>query len=104
MFISESGYQSFIAPGDVIVPFAKIPQMLSYHLQRASGSGVTFVNIGVGPSNAKTAADFIEVLPPHAWLMGGRCAGLRSRRNLGDFVLAHPCMREDKVLDNDLSV
>ena len=88
----------------MIVPFAKIPQMLSYHLQRASGSGVTSVNIGVGPSNAKTAADFIEVLPPHAWLMGGHCAGLRSRRTLGDFVLAHPCMREDKVLDNDLSV
>ena len=36
--------------------------------------------------------------------MVGHCAGLRSRQNLGDFVLAHACMRADKVLDDDLPV
>ena len=36
--------------------------------------------------------------------MVGHCAGLRSRQNLGDFVLAHTCVREDTVLDDDLSV
>ncbi len=40
--------------------------------------GITMVNIGVGPSNAKTITDHIAVLRPHAWLMLGHCAGLRN--------------------------
>ena len=95
---------SFVAPGYVIVPFAKIPQMPIYHLKRADENGSTFVNVGVGPSTAKTATDLIVVLRPYAWLMVGHCAGLRSRQNLSDFVLAHTCVREDTVLDDDLAV
>jgi len=79
-----------------------MPQMPTYHLKRADGSGITLVNIGVGPSNAKTATDHIAVLRPHAWLMVGHCAGLRNSQALGDFVLAHGYLREDHVLDNDL--
>jgi AMP nucleosidase len=62
------------------------------------------VNIGVGPSNAKTITDHIAVLRPHAWLMLGHCAGLRNSQQLGDYVLAHAYMREDHVLDDDLPV
>jgi AMP nucleosidase len=65
---------------------------------------VTLVNIGVGPSNAKTATDHIAVLRPHAWLMVGHCAGLRNSQSLGDFVLAHAYLREDNVLNEDLPV
>jgi AMP nucleosidase len=78
--------------------------MPTYHLKRADGSGITLVNIGVGPSNAKTATDHIAVLRPHAWLMVGHCAGLRNTQALGDFVLAHAYLREDHVLDDDLPV
>jgi AMP nucleosidase len=60
------------------------------------------VNIGVGPSNAKTITDHVAVLRPHVWLMLGHCAGLRNSQSLGDYVLAHAYMREDKVLDDDL--
>jgi AMP nucleosidase len=60
------------------------------------------VNIGVGPSNAKTITDHIAVLRPHAWLMIGHCAGLRSSQQLGDYVLAHAYVREDHVLDEEL--
>ena len=67
-----------------------------------AGPGITLVNIGVGPSNAKTATDHIAVLRPHAWLMVGHCAGLRNSQALGDFVLAHAYLREDAVLDADL--
>jgi AMP nucleosidase len=107
-----SGYESFVGPGNHVltdprgtlpVP-PKLPQMPTYHLKRANGSGVTLVNIGVGPSNAKTATDHIAVLRPHAWLMVGHCAGLRNSQKLGDFVLAHAYLREDKVLDDDLPV
>ncbi len=107
-----SGYTSFVAPGNVeisapdapIPPLAKLPQMPTYHLKRPDGNGITLVNIGVGPSNAKTATDHIAVLRPHAWMMVGHCAGLRNSQSLGDFVLAHAYLREDHVLDDDLPV
>ena len=80
----------------------RLPQMPAYHLLRADGSGITMVNIGVGPANAKTITDHIAVLRPHAWLMLGHCAGLRTTQSLGDYVLAHAYVREDHVLDEDL--
>lgn len=108
----STGYTSFVSTGDheiteadaEIPPIAKLPQMPTYHLKREDGSGITLVNIGVGPSNAKTATDHIAVLRPHAWLMVGHCAGLRNTQALGDFVLAHAYLREDHVLDDDLPV
>jgi AMP nucleosidase len=69
---------------------------------RPDSSGITMVNIGVGPANAKTITDHIAVLRPHVWLMLGHCAGLRNSQQLGDYVLAHAYMREDHVLDEDL--
>ncbi len=107
---NSSGYTAFVATGNIeitapddLIPVpAKMPQMPTYHLKRADGNGITLVNIGVGPSNAKTATDHIAVLRPHAWIMVGHCAGLRSSQRLGDFVLAHAYLREDKVLDDDL--
>ncbi|WP_102109388.1 AMP nucleosidase [Oceaniglobus roseus] len=106
----DSGYTAFVGPGNVQITKGdqplpvpvKLPQMPSYHLKRADGGGITLVNIGVGPSNAKTATDHIAVLRPHAWIMVGHCAGLRNSQRLGDFVLAHAYLREDKVLDDDL--
>ena len=107
-----SGYSAFVATGNQIItsadgmlqPIAKLPQMPTYHLKRDDGQGITLVNIGVGPSNAKTATDHIAVLRPHAWMMVGHCAGLRNSQQLGDFVLAHAYLREDHVLDDDLPV
>ena len=110
-------YSAFIEPGNVIsrrrgtpsrpgdglgiVP-SRLPQMPAYHLVREDGSGITMVNIGVGPSNAKTITDHIAVLRPHAWVMLGHCAGLRNTQQLGDYVLAHGYVREDHVLDEEL--
>ena len=108
---------AFVEPGNVItiragcaaeagrlagVPPPRLPQMPAYHLLRRDRSGITLVNIGVGPANAKTMTDHIAVLRPHAWLMLGHCAGLRNSQQLGDYVLAHGYVREDHVLDEDL--
>jgi AMP nucleosidase len=107
-------YQRFVEPGNVVtdnmltgggvsgtVP-VRSPQMPAYHLVAERGKGITMVNIGVGPSNAKTITDHIAVLRPHAWIMLGHCAGLRNSQELGDYVLAHAYVREDHVLDADL--
>jgi AMP nucleosidase len=108
------GYTAFVEPGNVVTPAgcekpeatiaARMPQMPAYHLKKEGHAGITLVNIGVGPSNAKTITDHIAVLRPHAWLMVGHCAGLRNSQRLGDYVLAHAYVREDHVLDDDLPV
>ena len=114
---AASEYCAFVEPGDVItrrrglpalpgdergVPPQRLPQMPAYHLRREDGAGITLVNIGVGPANAKTITDHIAVLRPHVWIMLGHCAGLRNSQQLGDYVLAHGYVREDHVLDEDL--
>ncbi len=111
----EGGYTSFVEPGNLITyagndepttgnPATRMPQMPAYHLTMPNHAGLTMVNIGVGPSNAKTITDHIAVLRPHAWLMLGHCAGLRNTQALGDYVLAHGYVREDHVLDADLPI
>ena len=109
------GYSAFVEPGNMITPAGdngpvsgttppRAPQMPAYHLVKPGHGGITMVNIGVGPSNAKTITDHVAVLRPHAWLMLGHCAGLRNTQELGDYVLAHAYVREDHVLDADLPV
>jgi AMP nucleosidase len=111
--LGQDGFEELVEPGEVITRAgaepdrlypAQLPQMPAYHLKRAGGDGITMVNIGVGPSNAKTITDHLAVLRPHCWLMVGHCAGLRRSQALGDYVLAHGYVRDDKVLDADLPV
>lgn len=114
---ADSEYIAFVEPGNVVTrriglpahpddalgaPPPRLPQMPAYHLVRPGHGGITMVNIGVGPANAKTITDHIAVLRPHAWLMLGHCAGLRNSQQLGDYVLAHAYVREDHVLDEEL--
>ena len=77
-------------------------QMPAYHLVGENRGGITLVNIGVGPSNAKTICDHLAVLRPEAWLMIGHCGGLRPSQKIGDYVLAHAYLRDDHVLDEVL--
>jgi AMP nucleosidase len=107
-------FEAFVEPGDVVTPnhalggsaagtpLVHLPQMPAYHLVRRNAEGITLINIGVGPSNAKTITDHLAVLRPHCWLMLGHCAGLRRSTLLGDYVLAHAYLRDDHVLDRDL--
>ncbi len=116
----EGGYERLILPGGVVVErdeaaaadpasvIAASPwhrfQMPAYHLVGRDAAGVphgtTLVNIGVGPSNAKTITDHLAVLRPHCWLMVGHCGGLRQSQTIGDYVLAHGYLRRDRILDN----
>jgi AMP nucleosidase len=79
-------------------------QMPAYHLvsgdARHASDGVSLVNIGVGPSNAKNMTDHLAVIRPHCWLMVGHCGGLRESQAIGDYVLAHAYLRQDGILDD----
>ncbi|MBR0709067.1 MULTISPECIES: AMP nucleosidase [Bradyrhizobium] len=107
----EAGLEAFVAPGNVIthaggattgVAPVRTPQMPAYHLVEPDYRGISLINIGTGPSNARNVTDHVAVLRPHAWLMLGHCAGLRNTQRLGDYVLAHGYVREDHVLDREL--
>ncbi|MGI9480230.1 MAG: AMP nucleosidase, partial [Hyphomicrobiaceae bacterium] len=94
----SNDFVGFVEPA----PSSHAPQMPAYHLKRDDLNGITLINIGVGPSNAKTMTDHVAVLRPSAWIMLGHCAGLRRTQRLGDYVLAHGYVRDDHVLDADL--
>ena len=112
---SDEGVEKLILPGNIVIDRAVSPaeaearaaavawhrfQMPGYHLTRADGRGISLVNIGVGPANAKNITDHIAVLRPHCWLMVGHCAGLRQSQLIGDYVLAHAYLRRDNILDD----
>lgn len=114
MASGKPGAESFVEPGNVITRNARLgggttgtapgrmPQMPAFHLVEPAYRGITMINIGTGPSNARTITDHVAVLRPHAWLMLGHCAGLSHTQKLGDYVLAHGYVREDHVLDEEL--
>lgn len=87
---------------DCVKPSRKGVQMPAYHHLQKDNLGITLINIGVGPSNAKTITDHVAVLRPDAMIMVGHCGGLRNHQDIGDFVLASGYMRADKVLDDIL--
>jgi AMP nucleosidase len=110
----DSEFERLIMPGGIVIErgltqtvvtemVASSPwhrfQMPAYHLIHRAGHGVTLVNIGVGPSNAKNITDHLAVTRPHCWLMVGHCGGLRQSQTIGDYVLAHGYLRRDRILD-----
>jgi len=110
----EGGFERLVLPGDVIIGREHSPeeaealltssqwhryQMPAYHLTSGADAGVTLINIGVGPSNAKNITDHLAVIRPNCWLMVGHCAGLRDTQSIGDYVLAHAYLRQDRILD-----
>lgn len=112
---SKSRFETVVLPGNVIITATMTDaevdhiiqsnlwhkfQMPAYHVTTKDGQGVTLVNIGVGPSNAKNMTDHLAVLRPHCWLMVGHCGGLRQSQQIGDYVLAHGYLRQDRILDN----
>ncbi|MGL5784069.1 MAG: AMP nucleosidase [Alphaproteobacteria bacterium] len=110
-----SGYTELVTPGDKMTCLDQaghllttgtspqhLPQMPAYHLKRSDRNGITFINIGVGPTNAKTITDHLAVLRPHCWIMVGHCGGFRRSQKLGDYVLAHAYVRDDHVLEEDV--
>ena len=106
-YILLTNYQMHMEAFVALYPQAKTPsrpgvQMPAYHHATDRNDGISIINIGVGPSNAKNLTDHIAVLRPDAMLMVGHCAGVRNHQEVGDFVLASGYMRNDHVLDKAL--
>lgn len=112
----DGPYNRLVLPGGTVIKRGEDPvaasaavaaaawhryQMPACNLLRSDEQGgISLVNIGVGPSNAKNATDHLAVLRPHCWLMIGHCGGLRQSQTIGDYVLAHGYLRRDRILDD----
>jgi len=96
--IADGNFVDLVGPGDTslvfnkMVPFenwsdaVKLPQMPAFNLVLPDRSGITLINIGVGPSNAKTMADHLAVLRPKFAIMLGHCGGLDPEHVIGDYI------------------
>jgi AMP nucleosidase len=93
----QSSYNGFVKPKR-----ETSPQMPAYSLTRADGSGITLINIGVGPSNAATIMELLQVLRPNAVIMNGHCAGLHGSQTIGQFLLADGYFRRDGIFNKIL--
>ncbi|KPF80479.1 AMP nucleosidase [alpha proteobacterium AAP81b] len=112
--LAAGGYDRLVCPGGLVLTDDIDPgraaddlawrrfQMPAWHLTAPGRAGISLVNIGVGPANAKTITDHLAVLRPEAWLMIGHCGGLRPSQAIGDYVLAHAYLRDDHVMDDVL--
>ncbi|MBN9644325.1 AMP nucleosidase [Corynebacterium mendelii] len=78
-------------------------QMPRFDLVADANTGITMINIGVGPSNAKTITDCLAVLRPECWIMIGHCAGLDARMRMGDLILGNAYQRRDHILDEHIA-
>lgn len=111
----DSRYNALVLPsGDTVHPNDAVDldvheltltsryQMPRFDLITAGGDGITMINIGIGPSNAKTITDCLAVLRPEAWIMIGHCAGLDGRMRIGDLILGNAYQRDDNLLDRQV--
>src|SRR5262249_43974072 len=77
---------AFVEPGEVVTRHngpggigttgtapERMPQMPAFHMVEPDHNGITMINIGTGPSNARNITDHVAVMRPHAWLMLGHC-------------------------------
>ena len=106
-YVLLTNYKMHMDAFETVYPDCEKPcrldvQMPAYHHKTDCNDGVSIINIGVGPSNAKNFTDHIAVLRPDAMLMVGHCAGVRNHQEIGDFVLASGYMRNDRLLDDAL--
>ncbi|MFK7839739.1 MAG: AMP nucleosidase [Bdellovibrionales bacterium] len=110
----QDPYLAFVEPGNNVTTaldcqghfdyvkgqtLGRAPQMPAYHLIREDGSGVSIVNIGVGPSNAKTMTDELAFLRSDAWMMVGHCAGLDNHMDIGDYIIPKGYVLRDGIMD-----
>jgi len=71
--------------------FAKIHNTEIHGLDKAMPSatadGISIINFGMGSPNAATIMDLLSAIKPEAVLFLGKCGGLKTKSQVGDFIL-----------------
>src|SRR5256885_2040361 len=90
MAAGDPVYEAFVEPGNIVTPNARLagagtggtppermPQMPAFHLIAPKSGGISMINIGTGPSNARNVTDHVAGIRPPARLLVRPCARLR---------------------------
>jgi len=66
-----------------------------YHnnMRTVNGNGITMINFGMGSPNAALIMDLLSCIKPKACLFLGKCGGISSKTELGDFILPLAAVR-----------
>jgi len=62
-------------------------------MPNATSGSITMINFGMGSPNAATIMDLLSAINPEAVVFLGKCGGLKSKNNLGDFILPIAAIR-----------
>ena len=62
--------------------------------------GVAIINFGMGSPNAATVMDLLSAINPEAVLFLGKCGGLKSKSQIGDFILPIGAIRGEGTSDS----
>lgn len=63
------------------------------NMPNATANGITIINFGMGSANAATIMDLLTAIEPKAVLFLGKCGGIKSGMNVGDFILPIAAIR-----------
>lgn len=66
---------------------------LDANMPNASEQGITIINFGMGSANAATIMDLLSAVSPSAVLFLGKCGGIKSQSELGDYILPIAAIR-----------
>ncbi|MGC9151319.1 MAG: AMP nucleosidase [Microbacter sp.] len=76
--------------------FAKhfnVPILSEGNMINASAGGITIINFGMGSPNAALIMDLLSAIKPQAVLFLGKCGGLKTKNQLGDYILPIAAIR-----------
>src|SRR5690606_33153586 len=62
-------------------------------MQSVTANGITIINFGMGSPLAATIMDLLTAVKPKAVLFLGKCGGLKTKNNIGDFILPIAAIR-----------
>lgn len=63
------------------------------NMRTINGNGITMINFGMGSPNAALIMDLLSCIKPKACLFLGKCGGISSKTELGDFILPLAAVR-----------
>ncbi|MGM9760151.1 MAG: AMP nucleosidase [Parabacteroides sp.] len=75
---------------------------LKNSMPNASADGITIINFGMGSANAATIMDLLSAIHPADVLFLGKCGGLKSANQLGDYLLPIAAIRGEGTSDEYL--
>lgn len=65
----------------------------NHNMRALSGNGITIINFGMGSPNAALIMDLLCSIKPKACLFLGKCGGISSKTELGNFILPLAAVR-----------